>query len=209
MRGARLGAAAALAVLAIPAATVATGTASSAFRDAPPPAFTGGFGEASCAQCHFDVAVPDPAGAVTVTGLPERYTAGERYLLTLRLQRPGMERAGFEVSARFASGAGAGSQAGALHPSDARTALTAHGGVDYLHHAAAGTEPMEDGSTSWEVEWTAPPNGDTPVIFHLAANAADGDDSQLGDHVYLDSVTISPPAAPQGARHPCTNSEDR
>lgn len=141
--------------------------------------------------------------------LPERYTAGERYLLTLRLQRPGMERAGFEVSARFAAGTGAGSQAGALRPSDARTALTAHRGVAYLHHSAVGTEPMGGGSTSWEVEWTAPSAGDAPVIFHVAANAADGDGSQLGDHVYLDSVTISAPAPPEGAWHPCTSLEDR
>lgn len=44
--------------------------------------------------------------------------------------------------------------------------------------------------------------GNAPVTFRLAANAADGGGSQLGDHVYLDSVTISAPARPEGARHP-------
>lgn len=49
-----------------------------------------------------------------------------------------------------------------------------------------------------------------PVTFHLAANAADGDGSQLGDHIYLDGVEISAPARPEGARHPCgTTPEDR
>src|SRR5690606_8758969 len=46
------------------------------YPDRPPPAHTGGFGEPTCQQCHFDAPLNDPGGALYVEGLPERYTPG-------------------------------------------------------------------------------------------------------------------------------------
>jgi hypothetical protein len=42
------------------------------------------------------------------------------------------------------------------------------------------------------VPWTAP-NGGGPVIFHAAANAADGNGSADGDFVYTATGESSPP----------------
>ena len=41
-------------------------------------------------------------------------------------------------------------------------------------------------------EWTAPDRGG-PVIFHVAANAADGNESAAGDFVYTASGESAPP----------------
>lgn len=133
---------------------------------------------------------PDPAGSLAIEGLPEAYSAGTRYLLTIRLQRPDMGRGGFEMAARYAEGTARGEQAGALHTSDARVAVTEHEGVGYAHHTAEGTQPQGSDTAAWQVEWTAPAQPAGPVVFHVAGNAADGDESQLGDHVYTASAAV-------------------
>jgi hypothetical protein len=73
-----------------------------AYRDGPPPGFSGGFGEQSCHACHFSAEPNQPPGAMSLSGLPERYTAGETYVITLTLSRPGMAIGGFQLTARFA-----------------------------------------------------------------------------------------------------------
>jgi len=187
----RAPAAAALVVpaLVVPALVAFASVPALVHRDGPPPAHTGGLGEPSCAACHFDGELNDPAGAVDVAGVPQRYTPGARYRVRIRLTHPELERAGFEVAARFADGERAGRQAGGLRLLDeARTAVTAAGGVDYLHHTRTGSEPTAARHATWEFEWTAPAARAGAVVFHLAANAANGDDSELGDHIYTHAV---------------------
>src|SRR5687768_14379462 len=82
-----------------------------AFVNGPPPAMTGGFGEESCRQCHLDFDLNDAAGSLRLEGIPETYTAGEQYMITIRLTHPQLERGGFELAARFENGPSAGRQA--------------------------------------------------------------------------------------------------
>lgn len=155
------------------------------FLDGPPPGFTGGFGEPTCRTCHFDVPAPDPAGAATLAGLPAAsYTPGVRYLLRVALRRPGMAAAGFQLSARTDTGA----QAGTLGGDSARVGVNQKGGVHFAHHTRRSVAARD--SAEWVVEWTAPAGG--AVHLHLAASAADGDESPFGDHVYTDSLVIGP-----------------
>lgn len=157
------------------------------YRKGPPPGHTGGFGEPTCAVCHFDVGTPDPAGGVTVSGIPgEGFRPGERYLVRLRLNRPGLRAAGFQLSVRTEEGA----QAGTLEALDDRGAVTVgERGIPYAHHTEAGTAAAD--SADWVVAWT-PPAGNRPVHLHVAANAADGDDSPLGDHIYTAAQVLRP-----------------
>jgi hypothetical protein len=183
-----------VAVLGIALATAAPIGATLVYPDGPPPGTTGGFGEPTCVSCHFAPARPDSGGALDVDGLPATWERGVRYELTIDLARPGMERAGFELSARFAEGPGRGLQAGAFQALDPNVTITESGGIAYVHQTRAGAFPAEAGRARWRFAWTAPQRAGRPVVFHLAANAADGDESPLGDHVQALERTIA--AAP-------------
>lgn len=160
-----------------------------AFKDGPPARVSGGFGEESCSACHFGMEENDPSGKVEVAGLPERYTPGAVYTIEATLRRPGLAAAGFQLTARFQEDGG---QAGALEAGEgdgARVGLTTEREVVYAHHLLPGIVVPDDGVGRWTLVWTAPESG-APVVFHLAGVAADGDDSQFGDHVFTTSVEV-------------------
>jgi hypothetical protein len=167
-----------------------------AMRDRPPTAVTGGFGEPTCQVCHFEAEVDAGAGVLTLHGVPDVYHAGETYALTLTLVHPGVAAAGFEIAARFEKSA---AQAGTLapEPDEAdRIGVTTDGDVQYAHHVHAGTVPVHGDTARWRLLWTAPPAGGA-VVLHAAGNAANGDDSPLGDYVYSASATARPHVQPR------------
>ena len=168
------------------AAALASAVGARAYVDRPPPGHTGGFGEPTCASCHRGEAVDAPGGSLTL-GVPAVFAPGEEHVLEVRLTRPGMERAGFQLTARFAEGERAGLQAGELRPgSEAVRTVSAHE-VTYAGHSVGGAKAVA-GEALWRVRWVAPEAPVGPVVFHVAANAADFDDSEYGDFVYLASV---------------------
>lgn len=152
-----------------------------AFPTGAPPGTTGGFGEPTCRMCHMGEELNDPAGALTIEGLPERYTPGQAYRLIIRLRHPELANAGFQLSARTAEGA----QAGTLAAVDgtAQVQANASTAVHYAGHTEAGSVPARPGAAAWPVLWTAPATV-VPVTFHAAANAGNDDRSPLGDYVY-------------------------
>ena len=157
--------------------------ASHGYAEGAPPGFSGGFGEQSCDACHFHAAPNAGPGRLTLDGIPDRFTAGEAYRLTISLTHPGMKLAGFQMSARFKDD---GTQAGALaaEPSSAAGAgVETQSGVQYAGQRREGTAVTAPNESRWTLMWTAPPAG-RPVIFHLAANAANGDERTDGDYVY-------------------------
>ena len=142
--------------------------------------------------CHFDGDINDAAGSLTIDGLPARYEPGRRYRLTVAVAHPQLRVAGFELSARYESGSDRGLQAGTLSATDERASVTADSGssVQYAHHLRSGTTPVPPGVGRWVVEWTAPAMPSGPVVFHVAANAADDNDSPLGDYIFARSFTV-------------------
>lgn len=173
---------------------VATTVSPAAYIDGPPPAHTGGFGEPTCHACHFDGPVDDPAGGLALEDVPVAYEPGRGYLIRVVLTRPEMARGGFEMAARFAEGERAGAAAGSLRGVDARVEVTRvdSSGVAYAHHTEAGSALANPGTAEWTVEWTAPDAVAGPVIFHVAANAANDDLSAFGDHIYTASAVSRP-----------------
>ena len=158
---------------------------SHAYAEGAPPGFSGGFKEDSCHACHFHAEPNSGGGRVTIEGVPATFAAGERYPLTVTLTRAGMKRGGFQLAARFKD---SGAQAGTLAPgrSDAeRVKVENSGDVQYAGQKLAGSSVAGE-ATRWTIEWTAPDRGGT-VIFHVAANAADGNESADGDFVYTAS----------------------
>ncbi|QXD17168.1 hypothetical protein GQ464_006280 [Rhodocaloribacter litoris] len=159
------------------------------YADGPPPAHTGGFGEPTCYACHFDGPETPSAGSLTLDGLPAAYEPGAGYLLTVTLAHPGLGAAGFQLSARLADG----QPAGTLTPGNARVQVqhVEATGMVYAAHTKAGTGLTAPDTARWTLRWTAPTAGG-PVVFHLAANAANGDDSAFGDVIHTRADTTAP-----------------
>ena len=164
------------------------------FPEGPPLAHTGGFGEPTCAACHFDGDTNDAAGTLTLSGVPERYEPGRSYRVVVSLERPELVRGGFELAARFSAGKKVGHQAGALRASSERVTIQkpSSGDVQYAYQTLAGSLPNTDRRALWELDWEAPASGAGPVVFHVAANAGNGDESQFGDWIYSDSLITRP-----------------
>lgn len=175
------------------ATLVATGlrlVASHAYAEGAPAGFSGGFKEASCHACHFHAEPNSPPGRVTIDGMPQQFTGGERYTLTITLTRPDMKRAGFQLTTRFKD---TGGQAGTLVSGDAgRAGVQTDGGIQYAGQTKGGSTVSEPGVSRWTVVWTAPASGG-PVVVNVAANAADGNESADGDYVYTASVEMGSP----------------
>ena len=165
---------------------------SHAYAEGAPPGFSGGFKEESCHACHFHEQLNSGGGRVTIEGVPASFAAGQRYTLTVTLTRAGMKRAGFQLATRFKD---SGAQAGALAPGTGegeRVTVESQSGVQYAGQKKAGSSVGAPDVTRWTIEWIAPDRGG-PVIVHVSANAADGNESADGDFVYTAASESAPP----------------
>jgi hypothetical protein len=161
------------------------------YPDGAPPGFSGGFGEQSCHACHFEAEINTKPGAVAVAGVPQRFVPGQQYPLTVTLTRPGMAVGGFQLAARVEDG---GAQAGTIElpaGEKERLAVQARNDIQYVNQRHQGTAPSEPGTVQWTVLWTAPQTA-APVVFHVAANAADNDESVRGDYIYTAAARAAP-----------------
>jgi hypothetical protein len=151
-------------------------------------AYTGGFEEQSCHSCHFDYDLNQPEGELSVSGIEESFEAGQEYAIKIRVNRIDMSVAGFQMTARFEDG----SQAGKFEIDDKLTTTpNIESSVTYVQHAV-GMVDAENGEKSWQITWTAPNQATQPIIFNIAANAANGDASAFGDWIYLKEMEIEP-----------------
>lgn len=133
-----------------------------------------------------------------IAGLPAAFEPGQSYDVTVTVHRAGLERAGFQLAVRFASGTpGAALQAGSLAVVEAaRTGIdrdsTAVRTVWYARHTRAGTAATA-GQHRWTVRWIAPLERQD-VVIHAASVAANDDNSNFGDQVVTRALRV--PAAP-------------
>ena len=183
---------------AISAAGLRTPLPAHGYAEGAPPGFTGGFTEQSCDACHFHAAPNAGPGKLTIEGVPDRFEAGQAYRVTIALTQPGIKLAGFQLAARFKDD---GTQAGALakeSDADTRVGIEAPSGVQYAGQRREGATVSTPNESRWTVVWTAPlddargcpepcrraPASTRTVVFHVAANAANGDERADGDYVY-------------------------
>ncbi|MGH9219035.1 MAG: choice-of-anchor V domain-containing protein [Vicinamibacterales bacterium] len=184
--------------------------ASHRYADGAPPGFSGGFDEQSCDACHFHAAPNAGPGKLTIEGVPDRFTAGQAYRITIALSQPAMKLAGFQLTVRFKDD---GAQAGMLakeSDTDARVGIDAQSPVHYAGQRREGAALSAQDESRWTVIWTAP-SSTRSVMFHVAANGANGDERADGDYVYTLARELQPPAAspkPQTAISDASSSSD-
>lgn len=148
--------------------TLLVAAGASSYPDDLPPGYAGNAEAAFCASCHSgSLGAGEPR--VALSGLPKTATAGETYAIGVHVSHPALVRAGFLLSAP-----------GRFLPGDDVSVARGADGAHYATHAAAST--WFEASAAWTLQWRAP---DSPgnLAFHLVVNAANGDESPLGDSV--------------------------
>jgi len=145
------------------------------------PSVTGGFGELSCHSCHFDGDLNPKLGQVELIGLPDVVKSGSSYDVEVRLSHPELIKAGFQLSSRLANG----SQYGNFTSLDENTVVqsSADGKIQYMNHSEKGSTGHKEKAV-WKFRWAAGSQVGE-VVLNLAANAANGDDSEFGDNIFL------------------------
>jgi hypothetical protein len=172
---------------------------SHAYAEGAPPGFTGGFTEQSCDACHFHAAPNAGPGNLAIEGVPEQFEAGQPYRVTIALTQPGIKLAGFQLAARFKDD---GTQAGSVakeSDTDARVGIESSSGVQYAGQRRDGATVSTPNESRWTVIWAAPSSPRT-VVFHVAANGANGDERADGDYVYTLSLETSGSKVPEFQR---------
>src|ERR1700682_836564 len=195
-----------------------------AYEFGPDPGYVNVPGEAgTCATacCHVGKA-DDPAnnGSVTVV-FPngQNYTPGAKQHLMVTIADPATTQKawGFELTARSATNPQ--SQAGSFASTDSNTTLmcsatnlgqfqevafspsksqTCPGSepLQYAEHSLTGYNATKGhtGSQTYEFDWTPPSSNVGNIVIYLAGNAANGDLTVNGDHIYTNKYTLTPGA---------------
>ena len=132
------------------------------------------------------------AGSLSLSGVPVVYEPGKTYRVQLRLTHPGVVIGGFEMTARFEVGGAQAGQLAFLPEDGGLIAVGTSQQVQYVHHLRPGTTSVVQDTARWTVLWAAPSERGGPVTMHAAGNAANDDDSPLGDYIYTVMASSQP-----------------
>jgi uncharacterized protein (TIGR03437 family) len=173
-----------------------------AFATGPDPRHTGAPGDDSkaCASsgCHTGTAVNGGGGNVVVSFQNgQTYTPGAQETFTIGITDSRARSYGFQMTARVESDLVDG-QAGDFTAGTQQIVLCDNGSlkgsrgcaanapVQFIEHSG----PFRANTIS--VQWTAPSTNAGNVHIYVAANAANADGSNNGDHIYTASYVLTP-----------------
>jgi len=176
-----------------------TGKPAGAFSTGPPTGRTGAPAlgtfpaELTCQGCHSSFGLDSGPGSLTITGLPATYTANQEVAVTVTLTQPDRMRYGFEATALD----DLGRRAGDLIVTDAARTRTVDGtgaytGRQYIEHILAGVTPNGTNQNSWTFTWKAPAQSVGRVTFYVAGNAANGNNANSLDYIYITNASMQP-----------------
>ncbi len=153
--------------------------AARAFPDGAPWGAANPAAEQNCATCHFDADPIRDSEALAISGLPLYPAPGAIYKLKIILEDPDTVTAGFQLIAQAAN-----REAGTFFSTEAE--------VEFIGAVIRSTSPLRsDARVLWEVEWRAPNTVVSPVVFHVAASAANDDGSPFGDTIHFRSYELT------------------
>jgi hypothetical protein len=175
----------------------------------------------TCAQsgCHVGTPVNGGGGNVAVnfpSGLT--YAPGVKQHLVVTISDANQRRWGFQLTARAASDTT--KMGGAFSPTDNRTQLICDVFSDlgiwardrndpaacpdslplaYIEQTRAGYNVNQSSPATFEFDWTPPATDVGPINIYVAANAANGDVTEKGDHIYTVTYSLTDqPPCPSG-----------
>lgn len=178
--------------VAAPLLLIALAAPAAGYVDHPIPGYDGGPGRPNCRECHLHAPEKAARGRLEMAGLPARYEPGRAYALVLTLTYPGLKRAGFQAAVRAADGLVRDAGRWVVD-NDRVERSTDDAGTPYAQHAPAGVTPQGADHTAWAIVWRAPDAAAGPLVVSVAANAANGDESALGDVILLRQITVDGP----------------
>lgn len=164
---------------------------------------TGAPGDQTCARsgCHVGTAVNGGGGSVKLSSSSgTTYNPGQAQTITIAITDSKAKVYGFQMTARLDSNATKG-QAGNFTAGTQQIVICDNGTlkgangcpssapVQFIEHSRPFT------SNTITVNWTAPSSNVGTVTLYVAANAADGNGNESGDHIYTTSLQLSPPSA--------------
>jgi hypothetical protein len=170
--------------------------------------------ETSCTSCHSGNTLNDPNGGLQILDVPFAAVAGQTYPLRVRLNYALADTTGasnplwgFELTAvNAADGKGVGTllapapNAGAdsLKIVQVTSGTLATSNRQYIEHTFTATRLDQPGPVEWHVDWVAPATATNKVIFFATGNAANGNASTSGDHVFAtaESTYVTGPGVP-------------
>jgi uncharacterized protein (TIGR03437 family) len=174
-----------------------------AHKAGPDPRHTGAPGDETCniPQCHVGTPLNGGGGSVVLTtSAGTTYTPGQQQTVTITINDSKAKAYGFQLTARldtnptngqagdFTAGTqqivlcdnpvGALKQNGQLCPANAS--------VEFIEHSF----PFPKNTLN--VAWTPPSTSAGTVTLYVAANAANNDGTEMGDHIYTTQLTLCP-----------------
>ena len=174
-----------------------------AYATGPDPRNTGAPGDQTCARsgCHIGTALNGGGGNVNLaSSAGTTYTPGQAQTITIAITDSKAKVYGFQMSARLDSNPTNG-QAGDFTAGTQQivicdnSSLKGSNGcpssapVEFIEHSS----PFK--SNTITVNWTPPSSNVGTVTLYVAANAANGDGNNTGDHIYTTSLQLSPAEA--------------
>ncbi len=167
------------------------------YSSGPDPRYTGAPGDSTCVECHTGTALNAGGGSVQLTSSAgANYTPGQQQTLTITITDSAARVYGFQATARPDSKSASG-QAGDFTAGTQQQVICDNGRskgasgcassapVQFIEHS----RPF--GTNVINLTWTAPSSDVGPVTIYVAANAANGNGNELGDHIYTTKLQLT------------------
>ncbi len=163
------------------------------YTSGPPVSNTGAPGENTCRSCHAGFSLnPDLEASAQIVvrqngQAVESYVPGQSYEVEVTVSRTGTTKFGFQMTALGSGNAMAGNWTAAAGTStgNGTGSLSAR---RYIHHNSGGVSGTN--VKTWNFTWNAPATGLGNVVFYLAYNCANNNNSSSGDRIYTSSLTL-------------------
>jgi uncharacterized protein (TIGR03437 family) len=175
-----------------------------AYEYGPPPGSAGPPSDLTCGSpaCHGG---STGMGSVAIT-FPDglSYVPGVKQHVVVTITDPVQKRWGFQATVRPAANPRS-SEAGDFESTDTYTQVVCQDDsqkpagqpcamnpdFQYVEHTTEGTRLGTSSPVSFEFDWTPGTTTTGDLLFYVAANAANGDGTNFGDHIYYKTVTLS------------------